>query len=221
MRWLGMHPATTTSKLRAESDARMSKDANISPTAGRSEGLLQGLLTLPGIGDVRLVWSERGLVMLALPSQNDAEVAADMVDRGIEPPPVADVPEPYRSTLLAYARGEEVDPRVLPVDLDGTPFQLRVWNALRNVPRGSVRSYAGIAADIGAPRAMRAVGMANSANPVAIVVPCHRVVGTGMRLGGYSGGLEMKRKLLALEGVRVEAGRVIPGQLELWDRLES
>jgi methylated-DNA-[protein]-cysteine S-methyltransferase len=68
---------------------------------------------------------------------------------------------------------------------------------------------------------MRAVGMASGNNPVAIVVPCHRVVETKLRLGGYSGGLPMKRKLLALEGVRVESGRVIPGQLELWDRLEG
>lgn len=209
------------SKLSTESDSRMPDDANISTARGRSEGLLQGVLTLPRIGELTLVWSERGLVMLSLPSRDPAELAADMVDRGIEPPPFADVPEPYRSTLLAYAEGKDVDPRELPVDLQGTPFQLRVWKALRNVPRGSVRSYAGIAADIGAPRAMRAVGMANGANPVAIVVPCHRVVETGMRLGGYSGGLDMKRKLLSLEGVGVDAGRVTPGQLDLWDRLND
>jgi len=142
-----------------------------------------------------------------------------MMDRGIEAPPFAEVPDPYRSVLLAFAAGENVDPVQLPVDLRGTDFQVRVWNALRNIPRGSVRSYAGIAADVGSPRGMRAVGMANGVNPVAIVVPCHRVVETGLRLGGYSGGLAMKRILLALEGVIVHAGKVIPGQLELWDRL--
>jgi methylated-DNA-[protein]-cysteine S-methyltransferase len=199
----------------------MPDDANISHPRGRSEGLLRGSLTLPRIGELTLVWSANGLVMLALPSRDPSEVAADMVDRGIEPPPFADVPDAYRSLLMAYAQGGPVDPRELPVDLRGTPFQLRVWNALRKVPRGSVRSYAGIAADIGSPRAMRAVGMANGANPVAIVVPCHRVVATGMRLGGYSGGLDMKRTLLGIEGVRVDAGRVIPGQLELWDRLSE
>ena len=176
---------------------------------------------LPGLGELRLVWSERGLVMLSLPSRNAAEVAADMVDRGIEPPPFADVPDLYRCPLEDYARGEPVDPALLPVDLRGTAFQLRVWEALRKIPRGSVRTYAGIAADVGSPRAMRAVGMANSGNPVAIVVPCHRVVESKLRLGGYSGGLAMKRTLLSLEGVSVEAGRVIPGQLELWDRLND
>jgi methylated-DNA-[protein]-cysteine S-methyltransferase len=105
------------------------------------------------------------------------------------------------------------------VDLRGTPFQVRVWEALRKIERGNVRSYAGIAADVLSPRAMRAVGAANAANPIAIVVPCHRVVGTGLGIGGYSGGLPMKRRLLTLEGVRVDAGKVIPGQLELWDRL--
>ncbi len=209
------------SKLSVLSEPRMDDDANTSVPVGLSDALQQGTLTLPGIGELRLCWSERGLVMLALPSRNAQEVAADMVDRGIEPPPFAEVPEPYRGVLEAYARGEPVDPVSLPVDLRGTAFQLRVWNALRKIPRGSVRAYAGIAADIGSPRAMRAVGMANSSNPVAIVVPCHRVVESKLRLGGYSGGIAMKRKLLALEGVQVEGGRVIPGQLELWDRLEG
>ena len=199
----------------------MSDDANTSDESARRDPLGQGTLLLQGIGEVALVWSERGLLMLSLPSRSRDELAADMVDRGIEAPPFAEVPDPYRSLLLAYAAGDEVDPVQLPVDLRGTPFQLRVWSALRRIPRGSVRSYAGIAADVGSPRGMRAVGMANGANPVAIVVPCHRVVETGLRLGGYSGGLPMKRRLLALEGVRVDAGKVIPGQLELWDRLET
>jgi O-6-methylguanine DNA methyltransferase len=189
------------------------------PDANTSAGLAQGSLRLRRIGELRLVWSERGLVMLSLPTRSSDELAADMVDRGIESPPEGDVPAQYRELLEAYAGGAEVDPRTLPVDLRGTPFQLRVWNALRNIARGTVRTYAGIAADVGSPRAMRAVGMANSVNPVAIVVPCHRVVEVGMRLGGYSGGLDMKRLLLGIEGVQVDAGRVIPGQLELWDRL--
>lgn len=182
---------------------------------------MQGSLRLPRIGELRLVWSPRGLVMLSLPTRAADELAADMVDRGIEPPPEGDVPALYSDLLHAYAEGKDVDPRTLPVDLRGTPFQVRVWNALRNIARGSVRTYAGIAADVGSPRAMRAVGMANGANPVAIVVPCHRVVEVGMKLGGYSGGLEMKRLLLGIEGVQVDAGRVIPGQLELWDRLSG
>jgi O-6-methylguanine DNA methyltransferase len=175
---------------------------------------------LPGIGEVWLAWSAQGLLMLSLPSSAPGETEAAMVDREISPPPLLDVPGEYSEPLLAYAAGDSVDPAIeLPVDLRGTPFQVRVWQALRKIPRGSVRSYAGVAADVESPRAMRAVGAANSVNPIAIVVPCHRVVGTGLGIGGYSGGLAMKRRLLALEGVRVDAGRVIPGQLELWDRL--
>jgi O-6-methylguanine DNA methyltransferase len=174
---------------------------------------------LPGIGEVWLAWSAHGLLMLSLPGRAPGEVEAEMVDRHIEPPPICEVPDAYAAPLLAYAAGQSVDPAELPVDLRGTPFQVRVWEALRRIPRGSVRSYAGIATDVGSPRATRAVGMANAANPIAIAVPCHRVVGTGLGLGGYSGGLPMKRRLLGLEGVRVDAGRVAPGQLELWDRL--
>ncbi len=185
----------------------------------RSPSLGQGSLALAGIGEIWLAWSAKGLLLLALPDQTAFDIEATMVDRGIEPPPLAEVPACYAEPLERYAAGEAVDPAVLPVDLRGTPFQVRVWEALRNVPRGSVRSYAGIATDVGAPRAMRAVGAANSVNPIAIVVPCHRIVGSGLSVGGYSGGLAMKRRLLDLEGVRVEGGRVIPGQLELWDRM--
>lgn len=179
----------------------------------------QGLLDLPGIGDLWLVWSELGLVSLSLPTRAAGEIEAELVDRGLTAPPIADIPAIYAEPLLRYAAGDPVDPATLPVDLRGTPFQIRVWQALRQIPRGQVRSYAGIAADVGSPRGMRAVGMANRSNPIAIVVPCHRVVERALGLGGYSGGLEMKRHLLDLEGVRVDAGKVIPGQLELWDRL--
>jgi len=179
----------------------------------------QGLLNLPGIGDLWLVWSDAGLVTLALPTRAPGEIEGELADRGLSPPPIAEVPALYADALLAYAAGDPIEPANLPVDLRGTPFQVRVWHALRRIPRGQVRSYAGIAADVGSPRGMRAVGMANRMNSIAIVVPCHRVVERGLGLGGYSGGLDVKRHLLELEGVRVDAGKVIPGQLELWDRL--
>lgn len=87
----------------------------------------------------------------------------------------------------------------LPLSLRGTPFQLSVWAALQKIPFGETRSYGQLAAMIGRPRACRAVGMANHANPVMIVVPCHRVIGSDGSLTGYGGGLEMKRFLLDLE----------------------
>ena len=77
----------------------------------------------------------------------------------------------------------------LPLDLRGTPFQLRVWRELENIPYGETRSYSQVAAVIGAPAAVRAVGAANGANPLPIVVPCHRVIGSGGKLVGYGGGL--------------------------------
>ncbi len=87
----------------------------------------------------------------------------------------------------------------VPVDLYGTPFQLEVWKQLQSIPYGETRSYEEIAAAVRRPRATRAVGRANGTNPVSIIVPCHRVINKGGGLGGYGGGLDRKRYLLALE----------------------
>ena len=86
-----------------------------------------------------------------------------------------------------------------PLRLQGTPFQEKVWAALRDIPYGETRSYQQIAQAIGQPMACRAVGMANHRNPIYIVVPCHRVVGANGALTGYGGGLDMKKALLELE----------------------
>jgi len=88
----------------------------------------------------------------------------------------------------------------LPLDLQGTDFQKRVWQQLVTIPYGETRSYAQIAAAIGSSRAVRAAGAANGANPVPIVVPCHRVIGASGKLVGYGGGLPLKKRLLELEG---------------------
>jgi methylated-DNA-[protein]-cysteine S-methyltransferase len=88
----------------------------------------------------------------------------------------------------------------LPLDLRGTGFQLQVWRQLETIPFGETRSYSQIATTIGAPRAVRAVGAANGANPIPIVVPCHRVIGATGTLVGYGGGLPLKKRLLELEG---------------------
>lgn len=87
----------------------------------------------------------------------------------------------------------------LPLDIRGTPFQRSVWDQLRAIPRGETRSYTEIARRLGRPRAVRAVGTANGANPVAIVIPCHRALRASGHLGGYRWGLERKRRLLELE----------------------
>jgi methylated-DNA-[protein]-cysteine S-methyltransferase len=100
--------------------------------------------------------------------------------------------------LDAYFAGELTD-FDLELDLRGTEFQQRVWKALLTIPYGETRSYGEIAEQIGAPGAARAVGLANGRNPIAIVVPCHRVIGSGGSLTGYGGGLERKQTLLELE----------------------
>lgn len=127
----------------------------------------------------------------------------------------APLPPPIDGALRRYFDGEGVDLATLPVRLGGTPFQRKVWAALRRVRRGSVCTYAALASAVGTPRGMRAIGMAMARNPLPLVVPCHRVVAAGLTLGGFSGGLAIKRALLALEGVKVEGERVLPGQLDL------
>jgi methylated-DNA-[protein]-cysteine S-methyltransferase len=100
--------------------------------------------------------------------------------------------------LQDYFRGElkEFD---LPLSLKGTGFQLRVWHALRTIPYGETISYAQLAERIGNSKAVRAVGLANGSNPIPIIIPCHRVIGSDGSLTGFGGGLPNKKKLLALE----------------------
>ncbi|MFL6760915.1 bifunctional transcriptional activator/DNA repair enzyme AdaA [Sphingomonas sp.] len=95
--------------------------------------------------------------------------------------------------------------RDLPIDVAGTAFQEAVWRELRKIPAGETRSYADIAAAIGQPKAVRAVGTANGDNHVAVLIPCHRVIRSDGTLGGYAGGLDRKRKLLSIEGSRQDA----------------
>jgi len=110
---------------------------------------------------------------------------------------------PHRShaahALIAYFEGEFDAIADLATETNGTPFQRSVWSALRRIPAGRTMSYGALAAAIGAPKAIRAVGLANGANPIAIVVPCHRVIGANASLTGYGGGLHRKRWLLAHE----------------------
>lgn len=107
--------------------------------------------------------------------------------------------QPYLSELEEYFVGKRRE-FTFPIDLRGTDFQLACWRALLAIPYGETRSYAAIASAVGKPNAFRAVGMANNRNPVAIVVPCHRVIASDGTLCGYGGGLDVKRKLLELEG---------------------
>jgi len=169
---------------------------------GRVEGW--GTFEAMGLGTLWLAWSKRGVMRLSFVRPVGLDAHED------------EVPPSFAEPLDRYFAGEPEDFEGVPLDLRGTVFQRRVWGALRAIPWGRVRTYGGIAEEIGSPRAMRAVGQANHVNPVPIVVPCHRVVEAGHHLGGYGGGRDRKRFLLELEGVVVREGVVQPGQLELF-----
>jgi methylated-DNA-[protein]-cysteine S-methyltransferase len=106
----------------------------------------------------------------------------------------------FGARLRAYFDGNYQAIDAIPVSLGGTPFQQQVWSALRSIPSGSARSYGALAAQLGRPKAARAVGAANGLNPISIVVPCHRLIGADACLTGYAGGLKRKRWLLEHEG---------------------
>ncbi|NLX63372.1 MAG: methylated-DNA--[protein]-cysteine S-methyltransferase [Clostridiaceae bacterium] len=97
----------------------------------------------------------------------------------------------------------------LPIFAVGTPFQQMVWEALKTIPYGETRSYKDIAVQIGKAKACRAVGMANNRNPIAIIIPCHRVIGSKGALVGYGGGLDIKKHLLGLEGKKIVGDKII------------
>lgn len=144
------------------------------------------------VGRLLLAGDERGLWLLSYAGKHDP---AHMSQRwhGSE--------DPFREAVrqLAAYFHRELRCFNLPLRLVGTEFQLAVWNTLLAIPYGSTMSYGDLARRIGRPSAVRAVGGANHANPVAIVVPCHRVIGASGKLVGYGGGLEIKDRLLALE----------------------
>lgn len=148
------------------------------------------------VGPLLLGASERGLLALEfardrdLPAFTDKHIRWELSDRKTKP---------YARELTQYFAGKRRE-FTFPLDLRGTPFQLSCWHALLRIPYGETRSYADIARAVNKPQAFRAVGMANNRNPIAIVVPCHRVVASDGTLCGYGGGLDVKRKLLELEG---------------------
>jgi AraC family transcriptional regulator, regulatory protein of adaptative response / methylated-DNA-[protein]-cysteine methyltransferase len=107
---------------------------------------------------------------------------------------------PLRKMVLASIAGKSA-PRNVELDIEGTEFQRAVWRELRRIPAGATRSYADVALAIGKPKATRAVANACGANPIPVLIPCHRVIGSDGGIGGYTGGVEIKRALLAAEGI--------------------
>lgn len=150
------------------------------------------------VGELTLVASDAGLVAILWENDDPDRVRlATMVERPDHPVLV----ETERQ-LAGYFAGTLTRFSV-PLDFHGTEFQKSVWAALLTIPFGETRSYGEIARQIGKPNAVRAVGAANGRNPISIIAPCHRVIGSNGALTGFAGGLEAKETLLALEGGRL------------------
>jgi methylated-DNA-[protein]-cysteine S-methyltransferase len=115
-------------------------------------------------------------------------------------------PQDIRTALCGYFNGDLASLSAIKWRVAGTPFQRKVWNALPTIPAGRTMSYGDLAAQLGMPKAMRAVGHANGSNPISVVVPCHRLIGANGSLVKYGGGLERKRWLLEHEGVALRLG---------------
>ena len=139
------------------------------------------------LGTFEATFSDEGVRQLRFPNQSSGDTRSTDTRARL-----------LAEELDAYLRGD-LSEFSAPVDLQGTPFQLGVWNALREIPYGEVRSYQAVAEAIGRPSAVRAVGAANGANPVPVIVPCHRVIGSNGRLVGFGAGVEWKLRLLGTE----------------------
>jgi methylated-DNA-[protein]-cysteine S-methyltransferase len=154
------------------------------------------------IGALQVFARNGALVLIDL--RDDADVAREQVRRRFPGEPIGPHEDPGGSTaaLRRYFAGDFAALDSLSVNPGGTPFQASVWRALRSIRPGTTISYRDLAERIGVPQAVRAVGAANGANPVPVVIPCHRVIGANGKLVGYGGGLERKDWLLRHEGWR-------------------
>jgi O-6-methylguanine DNA methyltransferase len=171
---------------------------------------LHSITVSSSAGPLFLAASERGLVALEFdrrmpgqqtirPNPRDLRAESKVESKGVHFQETASAMQLYVRELEEYFTGERRS-FTFNLDLRGTDFQLACWRALLAIPYGETRSYGDIARAVGRPQGFRAVGMANNRNPVAIVVPCHRVIASDGTLCGYGGGLDVKRKLLELEG---------------------
>lgn len=154
---------------------------------------------------LRLAASEKGLCLLTfvnLGRPAETELAERFSSELLRQDAQAGVIPQAADEIMRYFRGE-LRRFTVPLELRGTPFQLRVWTALQTIPYGETRSYRQLADMAGVPNGSRAVGHANGSNPVSIIVPCHRVIASNGKLQGYAGGLAAKKMLLDLEAGRV------------------
>src|SRR5580704_14350933 len=151
------------------------------------------------VGELKLVASAAGLAAILWENDDPARVRRNIVAEDERNPILVETGR----QLAAYFAGRRTT-FDLPLDFAGTEFQQRVWRSLLTIPFGETRTYAQIARQIGRPKAVRAVGAANGKNPISIVAPCHRVIGSNGALTGFAGGIAAKAWLLRLEGARAE-----------------
>ena len=149
------------------------------------------------IGPLNLAVSDKGLVALEFNRGDFPPTKKKSISWNHSAEKIA----PYAQEVAEYFAGQRRE-FTFALDLRGTPFQVKCWRALLDIPYGETRTYADIARTVRKPQAFRAVGMANNRNPIAVVVPCHRVIASDGTLCGYGGGLDIKQKLLELEGAR-------------------
>jgi O-6-methylguanine DNA methyltransferase len=162
------------------------------------------------IGPLRIASTEKGVAFLELPSASGSGLAGWLQRLGAAhdvKPGFAPNREAIRQ-LLEYLAGKRAAFEI-PLDLRGTEFQLAIWRELQAIPYGETRTYGDLARAVGRPLAVRSSGAANGANPVPILVPCHRCVAAGARLGGYGGGRALKERLLALERAHAHQGLLL------------
>ena len=168
------------------------------------------------IGQCAIAWNDRGIIGVQLPEATTPKTLARILERfsiAHETAPPAHVRQALEG-IVALLRGEDRDLSAITLDMDRVPvFNQRVYEIARTIPPGSTLSYGEIAKQLGMPEAARAVGQALGENPFPIIVPCHRVLAAGGKLGGFSanGGVETKRRLLEIEGALAVGGRT------LWD----
>jgi len=170
------------------------------PTAKPPEGLSLDRIPTPA-GEALVMWDAAGALRVFDWTGYEARMQR-LLSRHYGPvaPKTGRAPDHIRKALAAYFDGDLASIDALDVATGGTAFQRTVWAALRDIPAGKTESYGQLAARIGLPKAVRAVGLANGANPIGLVVPCHRVIGANGSLTGYGGGIERKRWLLNHEG---------------------
>ncbi|HEY6300490.1 MAG TPA: methylated-DNA--[protein]-cysteine S-methyltransferase [Candidatus Binatus sp.] len=187
--------------MRAQNNS--SRDSSYGPHGDGAE--IMYAIVDSALGRLMVAGTRRGICFAAM-GEADRALVAEL--RGDYPLATIRVADPNRradarigqwaDALAEYIAGRSKMPTP-PMDIRGTPFQFAVWDQLRAIPAGQTRSYSEIARRIGRPRAIRAVGTANGANPVSIIIPCHRALRASGHLGGYRWGLERKRKLLEME----------------------